>query len=454
MAAQPRPRRLSPQRPGVRNDEDNDEDEAAVPTSVGEHRASLVAHREPDHHTGGGPRRHRRGSASSGAIVPPTGAILKQPALVHEVVTQGVTVTQAVIELKNDSSINVGLQFRWNSSSAWTNYTINAGHYELLWINNSSSLAPQVQFDQSVLPGWQNKLYNLGYFTYTGNGGTPPTSAARLYDFQNVAGGVDLYSETTQAVTAFRNSSNLTVSFQFRWNTSSSFSSTVNLAPGHTYYFWTTPPNASSPQITFDQSILPGWQAKTYALNFNIYVGNGTPPISSASGSTPSRMSRAGSTCSAERSIGPKVGGTGRRGAGPFRHFFFFSIFLVSSGEAPGGGPALACRAARGSSRRLRSRGGWTPGRGRGGLRSRCAWDQFRPGESVGRSIASRGRGRSARRGVARGRLAGRGRSGPGRSGASGPIDRRGDRSEGVAGDDLLADGCRPPTRCWARSCP
>ena len=209
-------------------------------------------------------------------------ATLTQPALAHDLVTRGLTVTQAVIELNNASSLSVGLQFRWNSSSAWSNVTIAPGHYQLFWINNSSSLAPQVQFDQSVLPGWQNKLYSLGYYTYTGSGGTPPVSAARLYQFQNVSGGIDLFSVTTQSVTAFKNSSNLTVSFQFRWNTSSNYFSTINLAPGQTYYYWTTPPNAASPQIQFDQSVLPGWQAKTYALNFNIYKGSGQPPFSSA----------------------------------------------------------------------------------------------------------------------------------------------------------------------------
>ncbi|MFO0959357.1 MAG: hypothetical protein U0800_18310 [Isosphaeraceae bacterium] len=190
-------------------------------------------------------------------------------------------VSQAVVQIQNTSSLNVAMSFRWTSSASWQNYTIPAGGSRMFWINDSSSLRPQIQFDQSVLPGNQNKLYSLSYFTYSG-GGTPPASAARVYRFQNVAGGVDLYSITTQAVTGFQNDSNLTVAFQFRWNASSNYSSTVFLAPGKTYYFWASPPTASAPSVQFDQSVLPGWQSKTYSLSFNVYANSGTPPFSSA----------------------------------------------------------------------------------------------------------------------------------------------------------------------------
>lgn len=204
-----------------------------------------------------------------------------QAAIVHRAgLVRATAVNQAVIQIKNTSSLNVAFSFRWSSSSSWQNYTIPAGGSRMFWINASSSLKPQITFDQSVLPGNQAKTYSLSYFTYPG-GGTPPSSAARLYQFQNISGGVDLYSITTQAVTGFQNYSNLNVSFKFRWNSSSNWSSTVVLAPGRYYYFWSTPSGAS-PQIQFDQSVLPGWQTKTYSLSYNAYVGSGTPPFSYA----------------------------------------------------------------------------------------------------------------------------------------------------------------------------
>lgn len=188
--------------------------------------------------------------------------------------------SQSVVEFKNASSLSVSYQFQWSPSSSWTSKTLAPGANWYYWTTTSSSLAPKITFDQSVLPGWQAKTYSLSYFNYV-NGGTPPISAAKVYQFQNVPGGTDLYSITTQAVTSFKNSSSLTASFQFRWNTSASWSSTVNLAPGSTYYFWSSPPNASSPQVQFDQSVLPGWQTKTYSLSWNLYTGSGTPPFSS-----------------------------------------------------------------------------------------------------------------------------------------------------------------------------
>ncbi len=199
---------------------------------------------------------------------------------VHASAITASAVTQYVIEFKNASSITVGYQFRWNSSSNWTNGTLKPGASYYYW-TSSSSISPQVTFDQSILPGWQAKTYSLTAFAYTGSG-TPPVSAAKVYQFQNVAGGVNLYSITTQAVTGFKNSSTITVAFQFRWNSSQAWSSTVNLKPGATYYFWTSPPTASSPQVNFDQSVLSGWQSKTYSLTWDLYTGSGQPPFSAA----------------------------------------------------------------------------------------------------------------------------------------------------------------------------
>lgn len=202
------------------------------------------------------------------------------PAVAQAAMVRATAVNQAVIQIRNASSLNVGISFRWTASGSWQNYTIPAGGSRMFWNNVSSSLKPQIRFDQSVLPGNQSKTYSLSYFTYAG-GGTPPASAARVYQFQNVPGGVNLYSITTQAVTGFVNNSSLNVSMKFRWNSSSNWSSTIVVAPGAYRYFWSSPSGAS-PQVQFDQSVLPGWQTKTYSLSFNIHTGSGTPPFSSA----------------------------------------------------------------------------------------------------------------------------------------------------------------------------
>jgi hypothetical protein len=187
---------------------------------------------------------------------------------------------QQVIEFTNSSNLTVSYQFRWNSSSSWSNNTLAPGASYYFW-TPSTSVSPQITFDQSVLPGWQAKTYSLTAYAYPGSG-TPPVSAAKVYQFQTVSGGVDLYSVTTQFVTGFQNSSSYTVALQFRWNTSSSYSSTIYIQPGGTYYFWNTPPSSTSPQVYFDQSVLAGWQGKTYSLSSNLYTGSGTPPFSAA----------------------------------------------------------------------------------------------------------------------------------------------------------------------------
>jgi hypothetical protein len=103
------------------------------------------------------------------------------------------TSTVAVVKIQNSSTATVSFQFRWSSSNSWTSYTLQPGFYQLLWANQSSALAPQIQFDWSFVSGWQGKSYTLSYNTYTGSG-TPPTSAAKVYYFQSVSGGVDLFT--------------------------------------------------------------------------------------------------------------------------------------------------------------------------------------------------------------------------------------------------------------------
>jgi len=188
------------------------------------------------------------------------------------------SVTQAVVDFRNTSNLNVSFQFRWNSTAAYSaTVVLKPGDTKYFWATNSSSLAPQVRFDQSVLPGWQEKSYTLSSFTYVNNGGDPPFRAGKLYEFQNVPGGVNLFSADTTAVTSFKNSSNLNVSFQFRWNSTSAYSATVVLKPGETHYWWASPPTASAPQVRFDQSVLPGWQEKSFTLDWNLYKGSSPP---------------------------------------------------------------------------------------------------------------------------------------------------------------------------------
>jgi hypothetical protein len=100
--------------------------------------------------------------------------------------------TYGVVEFVNSTNTTVIYQFRWNSNSSWTSQTLSPGQGWYYSTVASGSLAPQIQFDWSFATGYQGKIYSLKYNTYTSTG-TPPASAAHLYSFHNVTGGIVLF---------------------------------------------------------------------------------------------------------------------------------------------------------------------------------------------------------------------------------------------------------------------
>src|SRR5438094_62922 len=98
----------------------------------------------------------------------------------------------AVLDITNQSTYTVTFNFRWNSSSTWTKVVEapNQGYY---WYTTyTSSLSPQVMFNPTPGSSYQ-KIYTLGYNTYNGSG-TPPSSSAKVYSFNNTPTGIDLYA--------------------------------------------------------------------------------------------------------------------------------------------------------------------------------------------------------------------------------------------------------------------
>ena len=195
--------------------------------------------------------------------------------------------TQAVVEILNKSTYNITFSFRWDASSAWTSYSEAPGQYELLWADDSGSLAPEAQYNTSTFAGSQTTV-NLaqGYGRWEGSG-TPPTSSATLYQFQNTATDLLLYYAApptpTVADVVVRNESSYTITFDFRWTSTSSWSEYTE-APGQGQIFWTPYSDSLTPQALYDTSSSPGSQLTiNLAQGYGQWTGNGTPPASTAS---------------------------------------------------------------------------------------------------------------------------------------------------------------------------
>jgi hypothetical protein len=103
------------------------------------------------------------------------------------------TPTVAVAEILNESMYTLTFGFRWTSSSSWSYYTEGPGQGEIFWTTYSDSLTPQALYDTTTWSGSQTTVSMVqGYGEWTGSG-TPPTSSAKLYEFQNTSSGVELY---------------------------------------------------------------------------------------------------------------------------------------------------------------------------------------------------------------------------------------------------------------------
>ncbi len=193
----------------------------------------------------------------------------------------------AVLEIQNHSTYDITFNFRWAPSSAWSTYSEAPGQGEILWTGYSSSLTPQVLVNTTTHAGSET-TYSLlqGYGEWNGSG-TPPASAAALYEFQNTTTGIGL-SHVSPALTAMyavvavRNSSSSSPTFGFRWTSSSPWTLYTE-APGQYRTFWTTYSSGLSPQVLYDTSSSPKSQVDcSLSQGYNQWTGTGTPPASAA----------------------------------------------------------------------------------------------------------------------------------------------------------------------------
>jgi hypothetical protein len=193
--------------------------------------------------------------------------------------------TLAVVEVLNQSSYNLTFDFRWTPSSSWTQVTEAPGAGELFWTNYASNLTPQAYYNTTTASN-SGTTVNLaqGYGEWTGTG-TPPASSATLYEFQNTSTGVALYyipPATTDAVVDIANSSTYTISFDFRWSPSSSWTLYTE-APGQSELLYTTYSSSLAPQVYYDTTTSSS-SATTVNLTqgFGEWTGTGAPPASAA----------------------------------------------------------------------------------------------------------------------------------------------------------------------------
>jgi hypothetical protein len=192
----------------------------------------------------------------------------------------------AVLEIENQTTYNITFEFRWTPTSSWTTYTETPGYYEILWADYSTSLAPQVHYNTTTSPDSQTTV-NLvqGYNQWFGTG-TPPTSAATLYQFQDTATGLDLYyissPPPTLAVLSVQNNSTWTITFSFRWTPTSSWTAYTEL-PGDYETFWTDYSTSLIPQALYDTTSSPDSQTTVnLAQGYDQWTGTGSPPESAA----------------------------------------------------------------------------------------------------------------------------------------------------------------------------
>ncbi len=189
----------------------------------------------------------------------------------------------AVLEILNESKYTVGFDFRWTPSSAWTAYTEAPGQGQVLYTTTSSSLNPQALFNPTTVAGNETTV-TLGFNQWNGTG-TPPASAAALYEFQNTTSGVGLYyvpppSTQTDAVVSIGNSSGYTVTFDFRWTPSSPWTAYTE-SPGQSEVLWTAYSTGLAPQVLYNPTTTPGVQSTvTLAQGYGEWTGTGNPPAS------------------------------------------------------------------------------------------------------------------------------------------------------------------------------
>ena len=191
----------------------------------------------------------------------------------------------AVLEIANHSTYNITFDFRWTPSSAWSTYSEAPSQGRIFWTGYSTSLAPQALYNPTTSAGSQTTV-NLvqGYNQWFGTG-TPPASAAKLYEFQNTATGLGLFyvpPTPIDAVVEVRNQSSYTITFDFRWTPSSAWT-TYTEGPGQGEIFSTGYSPSLAPQALFNPTTSAGSETTVNLVQgYNQWFGTGTPPASAA----------------------------------------------------------------------------------------------------------------------------------------------------------------------------
>jgi len=197
----------------------------------------------------------------------------------------------AVLEILNQSTYTVSFDFRWTPSSSWNAYSEQPGHYSIFWTGYSTSLAPQALYNTTTSAGSQTTV-NLvqGYNQWSGTG-TPPASAAKLYEFQNSTTGVGRFyvpptppppPTSTDAVVEIQNQSTYTITFDFRWSPASSWTAYTE-SPGQYEILWTSYSSFLTPQALYNTTTSAGSQTTVNLVQgYNQWTGTGTPPASAA----------------------------------------------------------------------------------------------------------------------------------------------------------------------------
>jgi hypothetical protein len=106
--------------------------------------------------------------------------------------------TYTAITLSNPTTATIGYKFMWPNGT-WTNYTLTAGQRRVHYINGLNQAAT-IAFDKSFSAGYQEQRYSLTGRNVTRAAGlylvepVPTVAEGRLYTFQRVTNGVQLYS--------------------------------------------------------------------------------------------------------------------------------------------------------------------------------------------------------------------------------------------------------------------
>ncbi|HJZ58940.1 MAG TPA: serine protease [Gemmataceae bacterium] len=103
-----------------------------------------------------------------------------------------------VFSIDNASSVTLSYQVRWGDGE-WKNAQVKPKHHMVHWLAGGTDAKPQVRFDCSTEPGFQEKVYTLDYYTsHLGRNVKPSRDRdAREYYFQFDQSGqvLDLYSK-------------------------------------------------------------------------------------------------------------------------------------------------------------------------------------------------------------------------------------------------------------------